>query len=199
MELDDLKIEWKKEVNMTATMTNFSHIQNEVNTLDRKSKYAWLREGGGAVVAIIIAIIYVWFLREDSSLFLQVSTAIFIAPLAYAVHRFYNSQKTQTVDDWTVLARIKSQIEKRRKEINMLSTLTTWHLIPVYLASVLFSYAIYSEMTGNTMPSNELMAWWGGFIVYFIFLRWLNHRAVAKDYQPALDKLEAIETALERE
>jgi hypothetical protein len=199
MELDDLKIAWKKEVNMTTKITDFDQFQAEVNTLDRKSKYGWLREGSGAAVIIISAIIYVWIVRDTSSLFLQVSTAIFIAPLADAIRRFYKSQQTQTADDWTVLARVKGQIEKRRKEIKMLSTLTTWHVIPIYLAAVLFSYAVYFEITNNTMPSNELMGWWAGFFVYnFIFIRWLNNRAVTKQYQPALDKLETIEAALER-
>jgi hypothetical protein len=199
MELDDLKIAWKKEVNMTTKITDFDQFRAEVNTLDRKSKYGWLREGSGAAVIIISAIIYVWIVRDTSSLFLQVSTAIFIAPLADAIRRFYKSQQTQTADDWTVLARVKGQIEKRRKEIKMLSTLTTWHVIPIYLAAVLFSYAVYFEITNNTMPSNELMGWWAGFFVYnFIFIRWLNNRAVTKQYQPALDKLETIEAALER-
>jgi hypothetical protein len=199
MELDDLKIAWKKEVNMTTKITDFDQFRAEVNTLDRKSKYGWLREGSGAAVIIISAIIYVWIVRDTSSLFLQVSTAIFIAPLADAIRRFYKSQQIQTADDWTVLARVKGQIEKRRKEIKMLSTLTTWHVIPIYLAAVLFSYAVYFEITNNTMPSNELMGWWAGFFVYnFIFIRWLNNRAVTKQYQPALDKLETIEAALER-
>ena len=199
MELDDLKIAWKKEVNMTTKIADFDQFQAEVNTLDRKSKYGWLREGSGAAVIIISAIIYVWIVRDTSSLFLQVSTAIFIAPLADAIRRFYKSQQTQTADDWTVLARVKGQIEKRRKEIKMLSTLTTWHVIPIYLAAVLFSYAVYFEITNNTMPSYQLMGWWAGFFVYnFIFIRWLNNRAVTKQYQPALDKLETIEAALER-
>lgn len=199
MELDDLKAVWQKEVDMTAQMVNFEQIQKDVDKLDRSSRWSWLREGLGAIVMIIVTVIYVWGIVDNASAFLQLSALLFISPLAYAVNRFYQSQQTTTEDDWSVLSKVNRQIEKRQKEVKMLGSLAVWHLIPVFITAVLFSYAVFSELTGESQPNTELLLWWVGGLAYFIFLHYLNRWTLNKNFRPALEKLQEIKKALERE
>lgn len=197
MELDDLKQTWKTEVDMTTHIANLSDIRAEANKLDNLTKWAWLREGGGALVMGIVSLIYTFFVMEDPSWTIRVSTLIWVAPLFYAVKRFYDSSQAESEDDWTVMSKVKRQIEKRRKDVKMLDTLLWWHLIPVYVAGVQFSYFMGVERNNFVTPHPELVNFWVGFLAFFAFLYWLNKRSVRVHYRPALEKLEAIKKQLE--
>jgi len=198
MELDDLKATWQKEVDMSTQIMNFEQIQTEVDKLDRTAKYSWLREGFGGIVGVLGIVFYVWVYIDNAGWLLQLGAVCLILPIAWSVKRFFNSQKTTTKDDWTVMARIEQQIQKRQKDVDMLSNLAVWHLIPVFLGGSLFAYGVYVEKTGNQVPSTFAFACWMVALAYFVFLHFLNRRTLNKKFRPGLEKLLQIRAALRR-
>lgn len=199
MELDDLKAVWHKEVNMTAHIVNFEKIQQDVEKLDRCSNRTWLREGIGAIVCIVGLIGFVWGYLPDPSLLTQFSAIALMATLGYAAKRFYDSQQNKTVDDWTVLAKVNRQIEKREKEVKMLSNLAVWHILPIAMSVLLFTYSVHVDKSGESMPTLKLVFWWTVGGVYLVFMHYLNKRVLNNKFQPALDKLKEIKKALEQD
>jgi predicted permease len=196
MELDDLKTTWKKEVNMTTQTVDFKSIKSEVGKLDKHAKMSWSIEAIGALFGIFATVIFTWVWLDSPIIFTQVVAVILILSLVYSARLFFGIQQAETQDDWTLLAKINIQIEKREKEVKMLRNLAVMQLIPMFSIMTLASYAIYIELTGMIMPSMTLMIGWVAGLVYFIFLHFHNRSHLNNKFLPALEQLYKLKKQL---
>ncbi|MGJ8631885.1 MAG: hypothetical protein ACSHWT_12660 [Glaciecola sp.] len=197
MELDDLKTTWAKEVNMTTQTADFNSIQRQVNKLDKHAKMSWSIETVGALFGILGTVIFTWGWADDPTIFTQTVAVVLIASLVYSARLFFGIQQTETQDDWTLLAKLNMQIEKREKEVKMLRNLAVLQLIPMFSIMMLSSYAVYIEVTGMIMPSMTLMIGWCAGLAYFIFLHFYNRRHLNNRFLPALEQLYELKKQLE--
>jgi hypothetical protein len=197
MELDDLKTTWKKEVNMTTQTADFNSIKNEVSKLDKQAKMSWSIEGVGALFGIFATVIFTWIWVDEPTIFTQAVAVMLIASLVYSARLFFGIQQTETKDDWTLLAKLNIQIEKREKEVKMLRNLAVVQLIPMFSIMSLASYAVYIELTGMNMPSTAFIIGWGVGLAYFIFLHFYNRSHLNNKFLPALDKLYELKKQLD--
>ena len=196
MELDDLKTTWKKEVNMTTQTVDFNSIQSEISKLDKHAKMSWSFEAIGALFGVFATIIFTWVWLDSPIIFTQVVAVILIFSLVYSARLFFRIQQAETQDDWTLLAKINIQIEKREKEVKMLRNLVVVQLIPMFSIMTLASYAVYIEITGMIMPSMALMIGWGAGLAYFVFLHFYNRSHLNNKFLPALEQLYELKKQL---
>jgi hypothetical protein len=196
MELDDLKTTWKKEVNMTTQTADFNSIKSEVNKLDKHAKMSWSIEAIGALFGIFATGIFTWVWVDEPSMFTQVIAVILIASLVYSARLFFGIQQTETQDNWTLLAKLNIQIEKREKEVKMLRNLAVVQLIPMFSIMSLASYAVYIEITGMIMPSMAFIIGWVVGLAYFIFLHFFNRSHLNNKFLPALEQLYELKKQL---
>lgn len=196
MELDDLKTTWKKEVNMTTQIADFDSIKCEVIKLDKQAKVSWSIEAIGALFGIFFTAIFTWVWVDEPAIFTQVIAVILIFSLVYSARLFFGIQQAETRDDWTLLAKLNIQIDKREKEVKMLRNFAVVQLIPMFSIMTLASYAVYIELTGMIMPSIALIIGWGVGLAYFIFLHFYNRSHLNNKFLPALEQLYELKKQL---
>jgi predicted permease len=197
MELDDLKTTWEKELNMTTQTADFISIQSQVNKLDKHAKMSWSIEAVGALFGILATVIFTWGWADDPTIFTQTVAVILIASLVYSARLFFGIQQAETTDDWTLLAKLNIQIEKRKKEVKILRNFAVLQLIPMFSIMTLASYAVYIEVTGMIMPSMTLMIGWSIGLAYFIFLHFYNRSHLNNKFLPALEQLYELKKQME--
>ena len=198
MELDDLKTEWEKEMNATAKMTDFTQLQQKADKLDRWAKFGWRLEFFGALFAIPALIGYVWFVVDDPHPFLQISTLMMIAGIAHSARMIHISQKVTQPDDWTLLSRVNGQIEKRQKEVTMLTGLAQKHLLPMFLIAAILLVALYFQRSGSLLPDLMTFAWLIGMAIYMVILHFVNRNHLNNKVHPMLEQLQALKRELEK-
>jgi predicted permease len=197
MELDDLKTTWEKELNMTTQTADFISIQSQVNKLDKHAKMSWSIEAVGALFGILATVIFTWGWADDPTIFTQTVAVILIASLVYSARLFFGIQQAETTDDWTLLAKLNIQIEKRKKEVKILRNFAVLQLIPMFSIMTLASYAVYIEVTGMIIPSMTLMIGWSIGLAYFIFLHFYNRSHLNNKFLPALEQLYELKKQME--
>ena len=179
------------------TITDTHLLKQDADKLDNLADLNWKVEIAGSVMLALLTPIVVGVIFSSPSIYLVLSTLGLTTSLLYSAYRLYDSTQADSTDDLTLLSKLNRQIEKRTKEVKMLTTLVYWQLIPIYLMVVLFSYAFSRELVGHDKPGDALLLWWIGGFVYIVFLAYHNRKVANSLYIPVLKKLQAWKRQIE--
>lgn len=199
MQLDDLKNIWEKEVAMEHKITEFNEIRRRADKFDRRINFAWIIEliACAGIIAGIILRWLVWPPSEVLNPLLQLGFLVTIVAVAFVAIKIVLSRKVIAHNDWTLSSKINIQIEKREKDMKLLSTLASWYLTPLFIAVILGSYGGYVQRTSVYVPDIGLWIYWAVCVALYIGIYFLNQHRVKTKIQPILEQLYAVKRELE--
>lgn len=195
MQLDDLKKTWQEEIVMTAVVINFDQLRADVDKHDRAVKREMAIELFGCVGIISVSVMYLLF-KGDSNWLAQGGAVAMIGLCLFIGFKMLSSQRANVVDDWTLSARLDTQIEAREKEIQLLNNSANWYLLPMYVVVIASSLGGRAEVTGSYIPDLELIFNWLFGTAFFIGIYYFNQRRVKTKVQPMLEKLRELKEQL---
>lgn len=198
MQLDELKKAWEQEMNVEQKAIDFDRIRRQADAFDRRAKSAWAIELF-ACAAVIIACVIGWVtLGKQHTLHPLFHLGMFamIVSCGYVAWKIIFARKVATADNWTLLARLNIQIEKREKEMKLLSSVAQWYLTPLFIAILLASYGGYVQRTGSYVPDLGAYLYWAASFGFYVAIYFYNKYSAKTRVQPVLDKLYALRAEL---
>lgn len=199
MNLDDLKRTWEEEMTARDDSIDFEGIRRQVARADRRATVISAVEVL-ACVAVIAFVLVVWWIGSPTAglhPLLQLGMLAMISSCVFVAWKIIRSRKVSTVDDWTLKSRLDIQIEKRERDIRLLTTVAYWYLGPLFLAIILASYGGYVQRSGSYLPDAGLWMYWLLCVALYVGIYALNRYAARTRLRPLLKKLYALRAELE--
>ncbi|MFL0798689.1 MAG: hypothetical protein K6L73_14500 [Cellvibrionaceae bacterium] len=198
MQLDDLKLAWKKEISITNSIPNFEGICDNAEKFDRKSQIAWAIEIITCAVIIIFIAAMIFMRPEPAHPLFYIGTGSMIICSIYVAWKIYHSRRISTKEDWTLSTKLNIHIEKREKEAKLLRSITSWYIAPILIAIFLASYGGYRERTGSYTPDIGLLIYWAICIGFAFVIYALNQYKLKTKIEPILKSLYVLKKELEQ-
>lgn len=195
MQLDDLKQVWKQEIDMTTQVHNFDAIRRDVDKFEQKSKF-WVAVELLSIIAVIAMVSVRWFTTEGLNVPSQIGMAAMIAAGIFVGGKIISALRLTTINDWTLAAKLNSLIEKREKEVKLLTSVAYWYLSPLFAAILLASYGGYTQRTGSYIPDAGLWVYWVVASGLYIGIYFYNQYMVKTKVRPVLNQLYQLKSQL---
>lgn len=198
MQLDELKKTWEHEMTIEQKAIDFEQIRQQTDAFDSKAKAAWAIELFAAAMVIIVCATAWVMLGSQNTLhpLFHLGMAAMIASCGYVGWKISFARKVTTADNWTLLARLNIQIEKREKEMKLLTSVAQWYLTPLFIAMLLASYGGYVQRTGSYIPDLGAYLYWTACLVFYAVIYFYNRFSARTRVQPVLDRLYALRKEL---
>mgnify|MGYP003441313432 CR=1 FL=1 len=198
MELDQLKNQWRKEMEMTSTskMPSFEELKHKVVKLDRS---IYFRDFGEiSVAALMIAVLsYRLLAHQIMGTLTQIGTGFLILTCVFIIYKLLKTRLPSGNDDWIISSRITSEITKLEKQIQLTSNILPWYLMPIFISIVLITLGAEHERTGSYFPNTFLVYYYMCCVLLGGVIYWLNLRVAKKKFGPILDELRKLQKELE--
>jgi hypothetical protein len=200
MILDDLKTEWRAEMEyasqavdlrMDSIKSDVSEIHRVVRLRDFWMVFALLLGSGGTV--------FIRWLNRDFikwGWLSQMGALAFVIGTAVVIFALFMARKVNRTDDWTLRARIESEIEQIEKQSRLGSGVGSWFLAPMLLAIVLSSLGGYHDRTGSYVPNLSLWVYYVVCSAAYALTYWLCRRETSKRLDPLLTRLKGLHREL---
>ena len=200
MILDDLKAEWRAEMEYTSQTVDLrmDSIKSDVSEIHRvvRLRDFWmvfvLLLGSGGTVFIR------WLNRDfiEWGWLSQMGALAFVIGTAVVIFALFMARKVNRTDDWTLRARIESEIEQIEKQSRLGSGVGSWFLAPMLLAIVLSSLGGYHDRTGSYVPNLSLWVYYVVCLAMYALTYWLCRRETSKRLDPLLARLKGLHREL---
>ena len=99
-------------------------------------------------------------------------------------------------DDWTLRARLESEIEQIEKQSRLGASVGFWFLAPMLPAIVLLSLGGYHDRTGSYVPDLSLWVYYVVCLAVYALTYWLCRRETSKRLEPLLARLKGLHREL---
>lgn len=94
--------------------------------------------------------------------------------------------------DWTVTARVESEIERLEQQRTLWSTSHIWSIAPAAVIGVLFFWGLNKSLLGSWFPSVYLWCYLGFVTVWTLATLRLKRDLIGNKIQPLLDRLYGV-------
>jgi MFS family permease len=187
MELDQLKHQWRKEMEIAQQpkMLNFSDIQEKVSRFNKSIFYRDSTEIGTAFLVIFIFSQRL-ITNPQVGWLTYFGTGIIISAALLIVFMLLKSKKVDIKNDWTLASRIDLEIEKLEKQKKLLNSVGSWYLAPIMSGVFFTRLGYHHDNTGSYIPDTGILVYFVGCLILSVFIYWLNRRAVSKKIDPVL-------------
>lgn len=197
MQLDDLKTQWRKEMNIAsrADGASFKSIINQANKYDRRMRSTVFIEIFACFGIMLIAGLGL-FLKDDIGwmrqlgYFTMIAVGIFIAVV---VSKF---RKVSIRDDWTLSSRLASETQKLERQKKLLGSTAFWYLTPCALCVVLITLGSRFDNTGSYWPDMKSWIFYCVYACLLIFAYFYHQWEVKRKINPLLQQLKSLQREL---
>ncbi|MCU4676948.1 hypothetical protein N7931_15040 [Catenovulum sp. 2E275] len=187
MKLDDLKIQWQKEIKMLNQSPSLNmqieDVSQNMEKLEKQIAFRDKRETLLLLPAIPVFILIAWKAEHWISALGCLLTIALMLTQPFILNRAKPTPGTQLLSTKSYL---ENQLTMVNKQINLLNSIWLWSLLPLFFTvSLIYIGDNLDDLFKWTMPL------YFGFIgIVFIAVYWLNARAVKKDLIPRKQELE---------
>lgn len=198
MNLDDLKAEWRAEMEQTIRTIDLrvDSIKGDVSEIHRVVRlrdfwmiFVLLLGSGGTV--------FIRWLNGDAVGWLsQIGALAFAIASAVVTIALVRARKVTRSDDWTLRARLESEIEQLEKQSRLGDSVGSWLSGPMLPAIVLLSLGGYHDRTGSYAPNLSLWVYYFLCVAAYAFTYWLCRRETSKRLDPLLSRLKQLHREL---
>ncbi len=190
MKLDDLKTEWKNEIEQPAGERDCGDalvaLEKETSKLDKTVKRRDTLE-----ISIALLMIPLWSWKLFYSAGVMQSTGLWIAIMAclFIPYKLINARKVVAPKNNNMLAFLKTEKLKLVKQKTLLESIAWWYISPLMLAVILITAGATVNSMGIPQITGQLAIYYlfCALLVVGVFL--LNKRAAKKQFTPLLDKV----------
>jgi hypothetical protein len=198
MNIDDLKQNWREEMNADINTDSLSYetLVHDVSEIDRQARF-----GRNVIVCLTLAIIvlfgFVLFVaKPDLGLFERTGMIAMAGLFCYFSYAQIQSVMSSEVENWTLARRLEIEIEKIQKQVSLTRSMPLRLLLPMFLLVILISFSGYYERTGSLVPNSQLILYFAGCVVLFGGTAWGYLRSERKKLTPLLNKLRELQHQL---
>lgn len=194
MKLDDLKTEWRAEMQAanTSDPLGFAGIKDDVAEVRRVVRIRDLLIFSVLALGALGTICARWLSGEPVGLLSEVGVATFAIGSAIASLALVKARRITRTDDWTLRSRLETEIERLERQRKLGSGVVSWLLAPMAPALLLLSLGGYHDRTGSYVPNASLWAYYIVCIAVFALTYWVCHREAARSVDPLLSRLRGL-------
>lgn len=188
MNIEELQALWKTQAAAPAIdePALLQKIKAESRSFDRAIRRRDWREFAAALLLIGL-----WLLPSRvpaGPRWPQVLAVVVVLLVpVFAVLARYRVQRRRPPAELDVRHELAHAVEHTRLQVRLLRSVTWWYLLPLWLAGLLIEYHRSGVISAHWW---KMQAW--VMLPFFVFVYWLNQRAVRKNLQPQLDQLVAL-------
>jgi hypothetical protein len=198
MNLDDLKTEWRTEMERASQMSELrlDVIKGNVSEIHRAVR---LRDVWFLLVLVLgsTGTVFIHWLDGDSLGWLsQLGILILVVASATIAFALLTARKVTNSDAWTLRSRLESEIEQLEKQEKLAYSVGSWFLAPMLPAIVFLSLGGYHDRTGSYVPDLSLSVYYLACIAVYGLTFWLCRREAKRSLGPLLTKLRRLHRAL---
>lgn len=190
MNIEDLQALWKTQPSDAPVVdeaTLLKKVKADSATFDRTIRRRDWRE---LIAALLLAVWYFFPAQPPIGprwALIAAVSLILVVPLV-AVWARRRVQRREPSRSGDLRHELSGAIAHTRLQVRLLRLVTWWYLLPLWVAGLLHELYRHDELARR---------WWSSQLVvivpFFIFVYWLNQRAVRKTLQPQLAQLTALE------
>jgi hypothetical protein len=186
MNLDDLKTEWRME------MERVDSVRLEVTELRRGIRLGsfWMVI---AFLGVSIIEIFVQFVALDTAGWLSKLGAVaWVCLTLWLIVVLSRSAHVNRSDDWTLRSHLEMEIERAQKHRDTWSKLAAWYLAPLLATVVISNLGGSHDRTGSYVPGPGGWVLLGTCVVLFAFVYWYCQREIRRKLDPLLARLKHL-------
>jgi hypothetical protein len=139
MNLDDLKAQWRHEMQQASQDDNlrFERIKSQVSELRRTGRNSafWMIFANACGSAL--ALFFGWLTRDDVDWHQKLSIAAYVVGTLCMTFFLLRARRISRSDDWTLRSRLEMEIERLEKQRNLWNNVGAWFFLPMSIASLL--------------------------------------------------------------
>jgi hypothetical protein len=194
MNLDDLKTEWRIEMEHANHMSDLrlDAIKGDVFEVHRVAR---LRDFWISCVLVLgsFGTVFIHWLNGDSvGRVSQAGILSFVLASVIVVLALLGARKSARSDDWTLRSRLESEIERLEKQKKLGYGVASWFLAPMLPALVLLSLGGHYDRTGSYTPGPTLWVYYLACAAVYGLTYWLCRRNAERSLGPLLDRLRRL-------
>lgn len=198
MNLDDLKAEWRMEMQRTtsADELGFDGIRGQVNELRRGIRFGnfWIVFAFLGISAIEV---FAQFVALDRAGWMsKLAAMMWVCLTIWLAVVLRGSVKVDRSDDWTLRSRLEMEIELVQKHRDTWSKLAVWYLAPMMSAIVLSMLGGSHDRTGTYAPGPMGWKLFATLATVFALTYWLGQWEIRRTIDPLLSRLKRLHTEL---
>jgi hypothetical protein len=198
MNLDDLKIEWRMEMQRAEPTIDFRFegLKPQVAELRRGIRFGsfWMIF---SCIGVSVIEVFVQFVSLDGAGWMSKLGAVaWVAFTIWLVAMLRSSVKTNRSDDWTLRSRLEIEIERVQRHRDTWSRVVAWYLAPMMCAVVLSGLGGSHDKTGSYAPGTMGWALLVTCVALFAFVYWRCRREIQTKLDPLLSRLKRLHADL---
>ena len=194
MNLDDLKVEWRIELEHASQTVDFrfEQIKGDVSEFRRGLRLAdfWLIFAFLGVSAITVST--QWFTLDGAGWMSKLGAVAWVLFATWLIVALRRARKVRRSDDWTLRSRLEIEIERVEKQRMLATSVAAWYIAPMLFAVILSTLGGHHDTTGSYAPDRILWVLLSVQVSLFALVHWLCRREVRKTIDPLLSRLKAL-------
>jgi hypothetical protein len=198
MNLDDLKAEWRAEMEQANQMSDLrlDAVKGAVSEIRRVVRFRDLWFFFLLVLGSFGTVLIHWVNGDPVGWLSQLGVLSFVVAGGIAVLALVRARKVTRSDDWTLRSRIESEIEQLEKQKKLGYSVGSWFLAPMLPAIVFLSLGGYHDRTGSYVPDLSLSVYYLVCVAVYGLTLWLCRREAERSLGPLLTKLRRLHREL---
>ena len=194
MNLDDLKVEWRLEMERASQTVDlrFEGIKGDVSEFRRGLRFGdfWLIFAFLGVSVITVST--QWFTLDGAGWMSKLGAVAWVLFTAWLIIALRKARKVRRSDDWTLRSRLEIEIERVERQRTLATNVAAWYVAPMLCAIVLSNLGGHHDTTGSYTPDGMLWVLLSVQLALFALVYWLCRREVRRKIDPLLARLKAL-------
>lgn len=194
MTLDDLKTEWRAEVETAGGSGDlqFDAVRRDVAEVQRVVRIRDVLIPLLLALAAFGAVLARWLSGEPVGLMSDAGIAVFVVASAVAGVALVKARRVTRTDDWTLRSRLEAEMERLERQKRLGSGVVAWFLGPMVPALVLLSLGGYHDRTGSYAPDASLWGYYAVCAAVYALTYWLCKREATRSVDPLLSRVRRL-------
>lgn len=198
MNLDDLRTEWRTEMQRATRMPELrlAALQGAVSEIHRVVRLRDLLFWFVLALGSLGSVAFHWLSGDSPGWLSQLGVLSFVAAGAIVAVALLKARRIARADDWTLRSRLEAEIEYLEKQKQLAYGVGSWFLLPTLPAIVLLSLGGHHDQTGSYTPGASLWVYYLVCVLVFGLTYRLCRREAERSLGPLLARVKSLHREL---
>ena len=194
MNLDDLKTEWRNEVQRVSPPVElqFGRIRLESAKFHSSIQFGNFCTVFAFLGVSLIEVFVQWVSLEGAGWMSKLGAVAWVLFTLWVIWVLRKALKVDRADDWTLRSRLEIEIARVEKQRDLWSRVGAWYPIPMMGAVVLSTLGGNHDKSGSYVPDHTLWTIYAVHAGLFGFVYWLCRHETKRKVDPLLASLRGI-------
>jgi drug/metabolite transporter (DMT)-like permease len=198
MDLDDLKLAWKREIDQSVPVEGkvLTTLMSDVKRMNQDVRFRDFWMIFALVMGALLYAVFGWLTQESVDVLSRLGVLVFIAATIVTCVALIRARRVTRSDDWTLRSRVELEIEKLEKQRRLMNRVGYWFLLPMLIANGISVLGGHHARTGSLVPDTTGMALFATCGLVYGFTYWLVRRETRRKLDPVLGRLQQLHADL---